>query len=426
MELHLLMSEKERRRQEVLASVRAGSISLAEACEVLGISRRQGSRIYGRYCQAGAAGLLHRSRGKPSNRRRPEAFRQEVLSRYKEYYPDFGPTLASEKLLEEGLVVDHETLRRWLLSAKMWQRQRKRDSYRQRRERRARRGELVQMDGSHHRWFGQEREQCCVMQFIDDATGERLAIMDNEETSAAAMRGLWQWILHYGIPQSLYVDRKSVFYTDRDPTLEEQLDEKAPSTQFGKACERLGIRLIFAHSPQAKGRVERAHGVLQDRLVKELRLKKIVDIEGANALLSNGFMKDLNRRFAKAPKDECDAHRKLPKKLNLADVFCFEEIRRLNNDFTISYQNRIFQVEASQAGKLPKPKDRIAVRTRLDGTLFLVFKEQVLAFHECAAPTPKMASTKPVTAQVPKTKYKPPRSHPWKQGCTLMRAKDSK
>jgi transposase len=410
---HLTMSSKERDRKAVLESVRCGGLTLSEAASALGLSRRQATRIYGRYCREGDAGLVHRSRGRRSNRRAPEELRERVLARYAERYAGFGPTLAAEKLAEEGLVVDHETLRRWLVQAGQWERRRKRKAYRQRRERRACRGELVQLDGSHHRWFGPDGAQHCVMQFIDDATGERLAVMDAQETTEAAMRGLRLWVERRGIPEALYVDCKSVFHTDRSPTVEEQLAGETPLTQFGKACRRLGIALIFARSAQAKGRVERAHAVLQDRFVKELALRGIADLEGADALLRDGFMEDLSRRFAVAPREKRDRHRKVPKGLDLDNVFCFEETRRLANDWTVRHKNRFYQVHEAQKGPLPKPKDRIAVCTRLDGTVFLAFGDKPLSFSECDEPPAKPPAPAPA-ARAPKRKTKPAPNHPWR------------
>lgn len=418
MEGHLLMSRKERERVAVLAAVKAGSMVLSEAGEALGLSRRQMSRIYGRYCREGDAGLVHRSRGKKSNRRKSDELRELVLARYKERYYGFGPTLAAEKLAEEGLEVDHETLRRWLLAKGEWKRQRKRDGFRQRRERRAHFGELIQLDGSHHRWFGPDHPECCIMQFIDDATGERLAIMAAEETSEAAMLALLEWVNRYGIPRALYMDRKSVFYTDREPTLEEQLRGEIPLSQFGKVCQRLGIELIFANSPQAKGRIERAHGVLQDRFVKELALEGITGIDDANRLLHNGFMTTINQKMARLPREKKNYHRKVPKHMDLADVFCFEETRQLNNDWTVRYRNRFYQVHRSQSSPKPKPKDKIAVRTRLDGSLYLAFQEKPLRFSVCAEP-PARASATDKASKAPSAprggKRKPDHNHPWRR-----------
>jgi len=206
---------------------------------------------------------------------------------------------AGRRTGRSGRVLDHETLRRWLLGAGLWQKRRKRSKHRARRERKAHFGELVQLDGSHHRWFGPERAESCVMDMVDDATGLTMALMAEQETTEAAMRLLWQWVERYGVPQALYVDRKTVFITDREPTLEEQLAGQAPMTAFGNACAKLGIVLIPANSPQAKGRVERRHGVLQDRLVKELALRGITRIPTANRLLANGFIDGLNAKFAR-------------------------------------------------------------------------------------------------------------------------------
>ena len=275
MEGFLLMSEKERKRKSVFDAVRVGRLTLVKAAKRVSLSYRQCRRLYKRYREEGDAGLVHRSRGRPSNRAKPSAFKAHVLERYAERYQGFGPTLAAEKLAEDGYSLSPETLRRWLLAAGLWKKRRKRSKHRARRERKAHFGELVQLDGSHHRWFGPERAECCVMDMVDDATGVTMALMAEQETTEAAMRLLWQWVERYGIPQALYVDRKTVFITDREPTLEEQLAGQAPMTAFGQACAKLGIQLIPANSPQAKGRVERRHGVLQDRFVKELSLRAL-------------------------------------------------------------------------------------------------------------------------------------------------------
>lgn len=419
LEGHLLMSSKERKRAVIFSAVESGSMTLAEASEALGLSRRQVSRVYKRYCAEGDGGLVHRSRGTPSNRRKPPAFQAQVLARYRERYEGFGPTLAAEKLGEDGLVVAVETLRRWLIGANLLPRRRKRRPFFQRRERRAHFGALVQVDGSHHRWFGPEHPQCCIMHFIDDATGTRLALMDEEETTESAMRVLWRWIERYGIPRALYMDRKSVFYSDRTPTPEEQLRGEQALSQFGKACQRLGIELIFANTPQAKGRIERAHAVLQDRFVKELSLQGISDIEGANTLLCNGFMDDINQRFTCSPREKQDYHRAIPKHVQLADVFCYEEQRQVCNDATIRYKNRIYQIYREQDGPAPKPKEKISVRTRLDGSLYLAYQEKPLAFSECPEqekPVPEEKAPVGTKAPLPKeSKPKPSRKHPWRK-----------
>ena len=251
------MSQRERSRLVMMTRVREKAMSIKEASGALGVSYRQGRRIYKRYMEEGDKGLIHRNRGQPSNRGKASEVKEAVLGLYRERYWDFGPTLAAEKLVErDGYEVGHETLRRWLLAAGLWKRQRKRPKYRQR-ERKAHFGELVQMDGSHHKWFEDRGEERCLMDMVDDATGNTQALISEEETIVAAMKVLWVWVERYGIPKALYVDWKNVYVTQREPTLEEQLAGEFPLTQFGRACQKLGIEIITANSPQAKGRVER-------------------------------------------------------------------------------------------------------------------------------------------------------------------------
>ncbi len=379
---HLLMSRKELRRKSVLELVAAKRLTLVEASERMQLSYRQTLRVFARFSREGDAGLVHRRRGQASNRAYPAGFRNKVLRRYRERYKehDVGPTLAAEKLAAEGLVVDHETLRRWLLQEGDWKKRRKRKTHRSRRERKAHFGELVQMDGSHHAWFGPERPKACLMNMVDDATGATLALIDNQETTNAAMSLLWRWIERHGIPKALYTDKKNVFVTDRVPTLEEQLAGEEPMTAFGKACAKLGIEIIRAHSPQAKGRVERSNGTYQDRFVKELALRRITTIETADTLLNNGFCDALNEKFAQAPLEQQDYHRPLPKGIKLDDVFCFEQHRVVQNDWTLRHENHYYQILKDNT-PLPKPKDKVLVRTHLDGHLQLLYREKPLAFR---------------------------------------------
>ena len=384
------MSAKERKRKLVFDGVKQRRLTLVEAAEVLGLSYRHCRRSYRRFAEEGDSGLVHRSRGRPSRRGKPEGFKRAVVRRYAERYQplDMGPTQAAEKLGAEGYAVDHETLRRWLLAAGLWRKRRHRRTHRMWRERKAHFGELVQMDGSHHRWFGPQRGEACLMNMVDDAKGTTLSLMAEEETTEAAMRCLWQWIARYGIPKALYTDKKNVFVTNREPTVEEQLADQEPLTAFGKACAKLGIEIVTAHSPQAKGRVERSHGVYQDRLVKELALKGIRTITGANMLLANGFVKALNAKFEREPRSTTDFHRPVPKTMDLAHVFCFEETRQVQNDWTIRYQNRWYQILKTNS-PLPKCKEQILVRTLLDGTMLLMYKDRPLVFKRLPQPQPK-------------------------------------
>lgn len=382
MEGHLLMSSKERRRKSVFDEVAAGRRTLKEAARMLGLSYRHARRSYKRFVAEGDRGLVHRSRGRVGNRGKAASLRRKVLRRYRDRYAQHGcgPTLAAEKLAQEGLDVDHETLRRWLIGDGQWRKRRKRRRHRSRRDRKQHFGQLVQMDGSHHRWFGPDHPKCCLMNMVDDATGRTLSLMAQEETTEAAMRLLWRWVQRYGIPKALYTDKKNVFVTSREPTIEEQLADEEPMTAFGKACAKLDIEIITAHSPQAKGRVERNHGVYQDRLVKELALRGITTIAGADKALQNGFCDELNAKFAQQPIAKEDFHRPVPQDMALEDVFCIEQTRTVNNDWTVRHQNRLYQI-LEQNRPLPKPRDKVLVRTRLDATVHLIYRSRPLQYR---------------------------------------------
>jgi transposase len=413
---HLLMSGKERIRKVVLEGVVEGRISIREASERLSISYRQGRRICRRYRREGDKGLLHKGRGRPSNRSKPAGIRERAMARYRDRYEGFGPTLAAEKLSGEGLAVDHETLRRWLLQAGLWQSSPRKVRHRAYRERRRRFGELVQLDGSLHRWFGKEEPLCCLLDMVDDATGTTHAHLASHESTESTMRILRRWVERYGIPLALYTDRHTIYLSKREPTLEEALAGETPLTALGRACRKLGIRILTAYSPQAKGRVERKHGVYQDRFRKELALRTIRTIPEANEVLENGFVEDLNRRFAVPPADPEDAHRPVPKDLDLDQVFCFEENRTLQNDFTVRHENRWYQV-TKRNRPLPRPQDKILVRTHLDGRVDLWWRERPLAFVPLAdRPQPPRPEAAPKPLPVRNTARRtmhPAPDHPW-------------
>ena len=407
------MSAKERGRLVVMARVGEGKMKLREASEVLDLGYRQTRRVYRRYLIEGDQGLIHRSRGRQSNRAKPEEVRQGVLTAYKEHYWDFGPILASEKLMQrEKYQVDHETLRRWLLAAGLWERRRKRPKHRERRERKAHFGELVQMDGSHHKWFEERGEGSCLMNLVDDATGITLAVMSEEETTVAAMRVLWAWVEKYGIPRALYVDWKNIYLTKREPTLEEQLSGQLALTQFGRACQKLGIEILPANSPQAKGRVERKHGVYQDRWVKELRLEGLQDLQSANRLLPL-FAQRLNAKFAVPARSETDFHRVVPEEIDLKDIFCFQETRAVSNDWVVRYKNRFLQIV--QQSNLPPAKGKVQVQEHLEGSLHLVYRDREVLFQEIdQLPEKQQKISEKPTSSTPKKTPVPSPDHPWR------------
>ncbi len=286
------MSGKERKRLKIMAGVAEEEVTLIAASGLMGVTYRQGKRIWRRYQDEGDAGLVHRLRGQPSARRKPPALREQVLAVCAEpRYEGFGPTLMAEQLLKAKLVVDHETLRRWRMATGQHTVRRRKQQHRNWRERKACFGEMVQLDGSHHDWFEGRGPKCVLMVMVDDATNRMYCRFFEEETTRASYDVLEGWIQQHGLPGSLYVDRDSIYRCEGQPSVAEQLAGKPPQTQFGRAMEALGINLILANSPQAKGRVERMNGTLQDRLVKEMRLAGINDIEGANRFLAGKYLR---------------------------------------------------------------------------------------------------------------------------------------
>ena len=406
------MSCKERRRLELLARVRDKVLKLVKAAELMPLSYRQAKRIWRRFQRDGDAGLVHRLRGRRSVRAKPAAQREAMLARYRERYGDFGPTLAAEYLVEDGYWIDHETLRRWLIQEGSWQSRRKRQVHRQWRERKAHVGELVQMDGSHHDWFEGRRERAVLMVMIDDATNRTYARFFEEETTFAAMETFARYSRRYGLPQALYVDRDSIYRTAREPTLEEQLRDETPVTQFGRAMRALGVQIVSAYSPQAKGRVERRNGVLQDRLVKALRLAGINDLDAANEFLDKPFLFQLNRRFNVRAAAAADLHRALRPEAKLDEVLSVEHKRVVAADWTLSWQNRYFQL-TRQNERLALVGKSILIRHHRDGRLQLLHAGKPLRWTELPA-RPKPAEHPPRAIRAVRPNVPPSADHPWR------------
>lgn len=407
---HLLMSLKERTRMGVMQQIKAKVLSLVAAAKLLRLSYRQSKRVWRRYRDKGDKGLVHRGRGRVGNRRKAAKLRERILARYQARYPDFGPTLAAEHLSREGLAVDHETLRQWLLAKGWWRIKRRRQKHRQWRERKACFGELVQMDGSHHDWFEGRREPAVLMVMIDDATNRTYAQFSEQETTRAAYDTFEGYVRRYKLPVALYVDRDSIYRTEREPTVAEQLAGQEPLTQFGRAMKGLGVAIELAYSPQAKGRVERRNGLLQDRLVKELRLAGISDLKGANGFLDDKFLPELNRRFWVKPAQEADAHRPVPR--NLAEALSWEEERVVQRDWTVAWEGRWFQIDSGHEALCLVGRS-VIVRQLRDGTVQLVREGQKLRCCELAqrparAPRPKALKTGV-------SQNKPGAAHPWRQ-----------
>jgi len=417
------MNERELKRGAVLSQVAGNGWTLAQAAERMGVSYRQAKRLWKRYQAKGTRGLVHGNVGRASNHAKPKRIRRRVLGLMRKKYGGepgerFGPTLAAEHLQQEdGCVIGVETLRQWMLEEGLWSRERRGQTHRQRRERKAHFGELVQLDGSFHEWLEGRGPRGCLMNMVDDATGTTLCRMGKEETTWAAVGVLGAWIERYGVPQALYTDWKNVYV--REPSAPERLRGEEPLTQFGRMCRELGIEIIAASSPQAKGRVERNHGTHQDRLVKKLRLKNIHRLEDANRHLKEKYCEEHNVRFAVRAAAPQDFHLPTPGVRKLEKVFRLERERVLSNDWVVRDENRFYQVERQSQHHAPA-KSNVTMCEWEDGRIEIHYRGQKLSWKEI--PARPVASRQCNEASVSKTttkkKWRPGPDHPWRGGYT--------
>lgn len=409
------MSRKERERMTIMVGVKEQELTLVQAAVLMAVGYRQSKRIWKRYQVAGDAGLVHRLRGKPSARRKPAQLRAQALALYaEERYADFGPTLMAEHLAKERLVVDHETLRRWRMAEGKHTVRHRKQPHRQWRERKPSFGAMVQLDGSHHDWFEGRGPKCVLMVMVDDATNRMYCRFFAEETTRASYDVLEGWVRKHGLPASLYVDRDSIYRCEGVASIAEQLAGKAPQTQFGRAMEALGVELILANSPQAKGRVERMNGTLQDRLVKAMRLAGINDMESANRFLDGKYLRTFHRRFARAAASPVDVHRAVPRSLN--EVLSWEAERVVQGDWTVACAGQRYQLDRQHAD-LSLVRRKVIVRTLRNGRVQLVYRGQPLKWRAL----PEGAERPPTRAKAarkvkPSTGVRPPAaSHPWRR-----------
>lgn len=413
------MSSEELRRVEVFGRVASRSLRLVDAQELLQLSYRQTKRLWKRFREEGSDRLQHGSAGRPSHHGKPAAFREQVLQLIRAKYSGsvqerFGPTLAAEHLAEEdGLAIDAETLRRWMLEAGLWSRQRGRKrAHRQRRPRKEHFGELVQLDGSFHAWFEGRGPQGCLMNMVDDATSKTQSHLGKEETIWDAVCVLRLWMETYGVPLALYTDWKNLYKVK--PTPKQELRGEAPLTQFGRMCAQLGIRIIAASSPQAKGRVERKNGVHQDRLVKKFRRKNIATYEAANAYLQTEYLSALNQRFAQPPARLEDYHRPKPSAAELDRIFRLQTERWISNDWVVRYHKRFLQLLPPR--RCDGPRAWAQVYESMDGTLEVTYRGEPVAFAELPA-APRNQKPESATGHVPYSRRitRPGLDHPYKR-----------
>ena len=404
------MNRNERNRMALMARVKQRALTLVAAAGLLGLGYRQTKRVWQRYRTQGDAGLVHRSRGQPSPHRTAPELRERVLLRCAARYPDFGPTLAAEYLRQEGLGVDHETLRRWQIATGVRTVRRRGQQHRQWRERKACFGEMVQLDGSHHDWFEGRRAKCVLMVMVDDATNRVWAQFFEEETTHASYDVFEGWVRRHRLPRSLYVDRDSIYRCEGLGSVAEQLAGKAPQTQFGRAMDGLGVKLILAHSPQAKGRVERMNGVLQDRLVKALRLAGISDLAGANCFLAATYLPAFNRQFNVVAARPADGHGPVPR--DLGEVLSWEEPRVVQRDWTVAHAGRWYQLDRRHEA-LSLAGRKVIVRTLRDGRVQVVHRGVKLRWWALPA---RPARQHPAPVKAVRREVKPPApAHPWRR-----------
>lgn len=406
------MSSKEINQINVFERLNKREIKQKEAGMILNLSNRQIRKKLKDFRHLGPKSLIHSLRGRSSNNQFDPVVKAKAVSLIENKYPDFGPTFASEKLEENhSIIINHETLRLIMISAGLWQAKQKKPTHREWRERKECFGELIQLDGSDHDWFEGRAPRCTLLAFIDDATSNINHLEFAGETTFGAMGATKHYIQKHGIPHELYVDRGKVFKVNLGNEDGDRI------TQYRRAIEEFGSKLIYARSPQAKGRVERLFGTLQDRLVKELRLRNIFSIEEANEFIEKEYLPKHNAKFAVEPKSTTNLHKEA-KGYDLDEILCLKEMRVLNSDFTIRHKNIWYQLEKKQK-TLVFPKNGITVKTHLDGRVTLAKERTVLYFHEIAKPIRLAPQT---IVKVEHVAWKPPVNHPWRQYNILKKA----
>ncbi len=401
----ITMRQEELRRLHIVKKVLAKEVKQVEAAEKLNLSYRQTKRITKRVKEEGNKGIIHKLRGQPSKRKLSDKTKDKVIKLYQQKYYDFGPTFANEKLFEiDKIKIGVQTLRNWLIKEGLWQRQRKRKKYRKWRERKHCFGEMVQLDGSHHLWFEGRRPKCVLEGYIDDATSDKYGRFYEYEGTMPAFDSLKRYVKRNGIPHSIYLDRHTTYKSTKKPTIEDQLNNREFLSQFERAAKELGIRIIHANSPQAKGRIERSFKTDQDRLVKEMRLNNISTIKEANKFLKSYWFKH-NKRFAVKPLKQGNMHRPVPKGMDLDTILCIKTKHPLRNDFTIAHNKKLYQILNKTVGK------KLMVEERISGAMYITCNEVRLKYKKI---TVRPLKEQPKPRLKLKKIYRPSPEHPWR------------
>jgi transposase len=402
----IAMTQEELKRLHVIHKSLDRSITQVEAAGIIGVCLRQVQRIVRIVRAEGDKGIIHKSRGKVSNRALPDKIKDKVLKLYKEKYPDFGPTLATEKLFEiDKIKINNETLRLWLLGAGISYKKRKLRPHRQWRQRKQCFGQMIQLDGSHHDWFEGRGEKCVLMGYIDDATGNPFGRFYAYEGTLPAMDSFKSYIKKYGIPVSIYLDKHTTYKSNKKQTIEDELNDIEPLSQFARAAKELSVNLIYANSPQAKGRIERLFHTFQDRLIKEMRLENIKTIEEANKFLIR-YLPAYGKRFSVSPANNTNLHRAIPEDVNLDKILCIRTTRTLRNDFTIAHNGKLYQVEDNLNAK------EVTVEERINGSMLIVYKDKVLRYREITKRPQKVIEAP--KSHLSARAHTPPKDHSWR------------
>lgn len=421
MEGYLTMSNREIDRLKVIQNTIDGRFTQAAAAQMLAISDRQVRRLCRKVEKEGNRGIIHALKGRTSNHLLPQWYKDDALELVKRHYSDFGPTFAAEKLLENHrLRISVNTLRKAMLGEGLYRVKRHKPKHRKWRERRACVGMMAQLDGSEHAWFEDRGHKCALLIFIDDATsrilhGRFITVEDTANLMACSMG----YLKRHGRPVAFYVDKDSIYKVNRQANIAEELRDETPLSQFTRAMGELGIQMIFADSPQAKGRVERGFRTHQDRLVKELRLAGISDMASGNEFLEKVYIPKHNAKFAVVPARSANAHRVLLPAHKLDGILCMKLDRTVGNDYTLRYRNKFLQLEAQQEPRI-RPGNVVSVEERLDGSLHLKFKGSYLR-HRAVDKRPykgyyatNEAELKAL-AKPSKGTSVPGREHPWRR-----------
>jgi hypothetical protein len=405
------MNKKELSRLKVIGEVMAKRITQRKASEIIALSERQVRRIVKKVRIEGEAGIAHHLRDKPSVKKIPEELKDKVISLYQKKYLGFGPTLACEELLKNKVNISKETLRKWLIEEHFWERVHKRRKHRRWRERKEYFGQMVQMDGSHHDWLEGRGRELVLMAYIDDATSTVFAHFYDYEGTIPAMESFKGYIEQYGLPQSVYLDRHTTYKSNGKLTTEEALKGlKEPQSQFERALDELGVDVIHAYSPQAKGRIERLFRTLQDRLIKKMRLAGVSSKEEANHFLKE-YLSDYNQRFSIAPAKKVNIHREIPKGINLDSILSIKIKRTLRNDFTINYHNQLYQIENTPPNIRIKG---VMVEERIDKTIHITYNGIELKYKKIDIKSLKLKEQESIQSRKIRI-YIPPPDHPWRK-----------